>query len=155
MKKDLKTSLAKHVFTRSIIVLMMLLGIFNTAAQSVISPQKTTTENDRTVSGIVIGDDGQSIPGVDVILQGSKIGTITNAEGEFTFPKLLKKGDVLLFHYLGFKSTKHVIDEDELNVINLEVNIVETNEVVLCGDIAISGNFKSKRSHWKKKKTKE
>lgn len=57
------------------------------------------------VKGIVKGkayDKIEALNGANIFLKGTKIGTSSNKKGEFTFPKKLKVGDVLVFSYLGY-----------------------------------------------------
>jgi len=86
------------------------------------------------------------LPGVNVILKGSKIGTQTDFDGNFTFPQKLKKGDVLLFSYVGMESQKVVINDGKsASKIALKVNM-ELDEIIIMGDVASKRVFKSRRN---------
>jgi len=70
----------------------------------------------RKISGTVTGaDDGLSLPGVSVIVQGTKIGTTTNAQGEFSInaPESAKN---LVFSYIGYSSKIVAITGSVVNV---------------------------------------
>ena len=57
-----------------------------------------------TVSGTVVDDTGEALIGVSVRLEGSKLGVVTNIDGEYVLnvPDLAKA--VLTFSYTGMKN---------------------------------------------------
>jgi len=71
---------------------------------ALVNPLLAQTENtgERIVSGKIITDDGEPLLGAAIILKGTTIGTASNEEGKFTFPKPLNENDVLLISYLGY-----------------------------------------------------
>ena len=52
------------------------------------------------VTGIVMDEAGITLPGVNVVVKGTIIGTITDANGQFTLEA--PSDGVLLFTYVGF-----------------------------------------------------
>ena len=80
---------------------------------------------DLTINGIVKGKtetETTVLNGANIFLKGTRIGTTSNKKGEFTFPKSLKVGDILVFSYLGFekKSVKIKSDSKVINIILVE-----------------------------------
>lgn len=65
----------------------------------------------RTISGIV-KDEKQGLPlaGVNIILKGSSVGTISNLDGEFSL-ELPAGGGTLSFSYIGYLSREVLLDE--------------------------------------------
>ncbi len=53
------------------------------------------------VSGVLKGNDGLPLPGVNVIVKGTTKGTVTDFDGKYTV--FCKVGDVLAFSYIGFE----------------------------------------------------
>ena len=53
------------------------------------------------IKGKVVDENGVELPGVSVILQGTKTGTSTGVNGEFSLKA--RKGDVLKFSFIGYK----------------------------------------------------
>lgn len=97
-----------------------------------------------TVSGIV-SDESGPLPGVSVILQGTLISTETNFDGEFEFPKKLKKGDILIFSFVGMDSKKVIIsDKKSAAQTTLEVDM-EMSSCMLMGEVSVKKPFKSKK----------
>ena len=92
-----------------------------------------TTE--RAVKGVVFDEYGP-LENATVHLQGTDYFATTNEKGEFTFPKLLKENDVLVFHSLGYASQKFTIRPDT-TFINL--NLTEY-EIVIIGALKIGNN---------------
>ncbi|MCB0400033.1 MAG: carboxypeptidase-like regulatory domain-containing protein [Winogradskyella sp.] len=141
-------------FLSGIAVICVSLFSFKTEAQNTTN---TTTDTNNTknedaskenlisVKGTVLSsDDGLPLPGANVILEGSVIGTQTNFDGYFEFPQKLKKGDVLIFSYVGLDTKKITITENTNLNIELEVNM-DSCEIVLMGKVAVKEVYKSKR----------
>ncbi|MEX6687071.1 SusC/RagA family TonB-linked outer membrane protein [Danxiaibacter flavus] len=59
------------------------------------------------VSGTVTGANNTPLPGVSVIIKGSKKGTSTDVAGKFTIPAAAN--DTLLLSYIGYKSKEQII----------------------------------------------
>jgi len=91
-----------------------------------------TLAQDVTITGKVTGEsDGLPIPGVNILIQGTTKGTVTNFDGNYSIEA--KKGQVLLFSYTGFKIQKVTVgDETEINV-TLENDLEQLNEIVVIG----------------------
>lgn len=100
--------------------------------------------NNIVVKGKVT-EDGLPLPGVNVVLEGTTIGTQTNFDGDFEFPQKLKKGDVLLFSYIGFDTRKIIIENSE-SASNIELTInMNACEIVFMGKVAVKQIYKSKK----------
>ncbi|SHG64960.1 carboxypeptidase-like regulatory domain-containing protein [Winogradskyella jejuensis] len=89
--------------------LLMSVGLFILVG-ILFNPLQAQTEP-ITVKGIVKDINGP-LDGVSIYLKGSKAGTVSKANGNFTFPNQLSSGDVLIFSYLGYKKESIVIDKD-------------------------------------------
>ena len=86
---------------------------------------------ERPVSGTVTAvDDGTALPGVNVLVQGTTIGTITDVEGNY---RLTVPGDdaTLTFSFVGYEGQSTVVgNRDEINV-QLESDINQLEDVVV------------------------
>lgn len=103
-------------------------------------------KKDIIVKGIIT-ETGSPLPGVSILLQGTTRGTETDFDGKFKFPHSLKKGDVLIFSYLGFKTKKVVItDKKHANniALNLEIDLT-LDDVILMGAVATKKVYRSKK----------
>lgn len=101
-------------------------------------------QKDISVKGHV-SEKNTPLPGVNVVLEGTTIGTQTNFDGDFVFPQKLKQGDVLIFSYIGLTTQKVVItDADSTSKIELKINM-NMDSFILMGDVAVKKVYKSKR----------
>ncbi len=86
---------------------------------------------ERPVSGTVTAvDDGTSLPGVNVLVQGTTIGTITDVEGNY---RLTVPGDdaTLTFSFVGYEGQSTVVgNRNEINV-QLESDVAQLEDVVV------------------------
>lgn len=86
----------------------------------------------RAVSGNVTSAvDGMGIPGASVAVQGTKIGTTTDFDGNYKIEA--KTGDVLVFSFIGFKSQKIAVGTQQSLNVTLQEETAELKEVVVIG----------------------
>ena len=101
---------------------------------------KVSSNDDITVKGVVKDEFGQPLE-ANISLKGTKVGTFADTDGAFTFPKELKKNDVLIFTHLGFNTTEITIDEKSTF---LEITM-GTEVVEMLGAPQVDKPYKSKR----------
>lgn len=79
-----------------------------------VNPLLAQTENngERIVSGKIITDDGEPLLGAAIVLKGTTVSTVSNVDGEFTFPKPLSENDVLQISYLGLNDQEIIINKN-------------------------------------------
>jgi hypothetical protein len=97
------------------------------------------------VSGTVKGktyDKTALLDGVNILLKGTRTGTTTNKKGEFTFPKKLKAGDILVFSYLGL-ATQNIKIKENSSVLN--ITLVEDDSQIF-GALNSNKRYSSKKS---------
>lgn len=139
-------------FWKGIGLACLSLFTFNTLQAQKANPKTKPVENGKeiiqqqkkfSVKGIVADETGP-LPGVSILLQGTHIGAETNFDGKFEFPKKLKKGDVLLMSYLGYKSQKITIS-NATSASEVELKINMEGEIILMGKVAVKQVYKSKK----------
>ncbi len=80
------------------------------------------------VTGVVVDNEGETLPGVSVVAKGTTHGTVTDIDGKFTIN--VPQETVLVFSYVGFESREvKVTNQEYLNVV-LNVSTVLLDEVV-------------------------
>jgi outer membrane receptor protein involved in Fe transport len=94
------------------------------------------TERRGGISGVVKSVDGnQLLPGVNVILKQTVVGTITNQSGEFTISRLTPGQYTVVFTLIGYKKSEVVVDVNEGETKLIEVILqsapVQTEPVVI------------------------
>jgi len=111
---------------------------FNTSNSTIKKQEKKIA-----VKGIVT-DGTEPLPGVSILLKGTTIGTETDFDGNFKFPIELKKGDILIFSFIGMESQKITItSSNAASKINLKVNM-DADSCVLVGKVAVKKVYQSK-----------
>ncbi|WP_293051175.1 TonB-dependent receptor [Paludibacter sp.] len=83
-----------------------------------------------TVSGTVIDEGKQVLPGVSVTIEGGAKGTITDAQGHFTM--LVPHNTTLVFSYIGFK-TQHIVATRNPLMIIMSDDSKAIDEIVVIG----------------------
>ncbi len=107
-----------------------------------------------TLTGTVKSSNGQTLPGVTVTLDGSRIGTTTDDGGRFTLRNLPTGQPTLRFSFVGFKTAvvpvqgsgplTITLDEDEAQLAEVIVSTQKRAESILDVPVAIAaldGNF--------------
>ncbi|WP_275315178.1 MG2 domain-containing protein [Tenacibaculum bernardetii] len=90
---------------------------------------KTSGKYSGTIKGI-ISDESGPLPGVTIIIKGSTEGTETDFDGDFTIKA--KKGDVLVFSFVGMQTIEKVIgDFSSINIWMINDSVLD--EVVVMG----------------------
>jgi TonB-linked SusC/RagA family outer membrane protein len=88
---------------------------------------------ERTISGTVTStEDGSSLPGVNVLLKGTTIGTATDADGKFSLS--IPSGDgTLVFSFIGLEAKEVNIGNQTVINTTLAMDITQLSEVVVVG----------------------
>jgi Ca-activated chloride channel family protein len=87
----------------------------------------------RVITGhVTSSDDGSAIPGVNVLVKGTTIGTVTNAKGYYsiTVPAANKQ---LVFSFIGYVTKEISIGSKSVIDVSLATEINELREVVVTG----------------------
>ena len=87
-----------------------------------------TFAQERVVSGIVSDNAGMPLPGVSVLVKGTKTGTQSDFDGKFSIKA--SSSQVLVFSYIGMKSQEVAASSTSLNV-KLKDDSVELEGVVV------------------------
>lgn len=85
---------------------------------------------ERTVKGVV-SDASGALPGVNVLVKGTKAGVQTDFDGNYSLKA--KTGDVLIFSFLGMKETTKVVGASNTINVKLEEFGKALEEVVIQG----------------------
>ena len=86
-----------------------------------------------TLTGLVVDRQGNPLPGVTILLKGTSMGSVTDAQGNFKFEIPEMKEMVLVFSFVGMKKKELAYHgEKELKIV-LEEEAAEIEEVVVTG----------------------
>ncbi|AMC11975.1 hypothetical protein Lupro_12195 [Lutibacter profundi] len=75
---------------------------------------------------------GSELPGVGIIIKGTTKGTSTDFDGKYSLENV-KKGDVLVFSYIGFSTLEITVGDNTTINVALEQDTETLNEVVIIG----------------------
>lgn len=88
---------------------------------------------ERTVSGRVTStEDGSGLPGVNVLVKGSTVGTITDSNGAYTI-SVPTGSTALSFSFVGFVSQEVEIGGRAVIDVRMETDVTQLSEVVVTG----------------------
>lgn len=88
---------------------------------------------DRVVSGkVTSADDGTTLPGVSVLVQGTMKGTATDANGAFSI-SLAPSETALVFSFIGYKTQVVSVGAQSTLDVILETDVTALEEVVVIG----------------------
>jgi len=86
---------------------------------------------ERQVSGRVISqEDGLAVPGANVVVKGTSIGTITDIDGKYDIT-LTGDDNILVFSYIGMKTREEPINNRTVIDVVLESDVQELTEIVV------------------------
>jgi TonB-linked SusC/RagA family outer membrane protein len=89
-------------------------------------------EQGNTVSGTVIDESGEPLPGVTVLVKGTTQGTVTNSEGNYTLTNI--PDDVtLVFSFVGMLTQEIEVGNQTTIDVTLEIDAIGIEEVVAVG----------------------
>ncbi|GHN00371.1 hypothetical protein WSM22_18600 [Cytophagales bacterium WSM2-2] len=102
------------------------------------SKVQAETLEEFTVKGVVKDETGEKMWGVNIVLKGTTVGTVSNEKGEFEFPQKLKAGDVLVFTFIGFKPEEYLVSSKNMDaVITVDIKC----DVEVMGKVAVTGVY--------------
>lgn len=97
-----------------------------------ITPATSSSSGGHTITGRVTDPHGEPLIGVNIKVEGTTTGMVTDANGKFSLK--VKNGDVLFVSYMGFRTMKITVKGDRRDY---SINMQEDSEVL--EDIIIVG----------------
>lgn len=110
----------RMVFT-SLMFLVVLLNFGNAFGQT------------KVITGKVTDDSNLPIPGANVLLENTNIGTVTNIDGNFTIKVSEKANQSLIFSFVGFESQSIKLKQQTVINVSLKGDAALLDEVVVVG----------------------
>lgn len=90
--------------------------------QTLAEKLKPSKDGKRVISGVVTDNDSIPMPGVNVVLAGSAVGTVTDASGRFQFPQPVEDGQVLIFSFIGYITYTHYVGFSTSDFLQVKLN---------------------------------
>jgi TonB-dependent starch-binding outer membrane protein SusC len=94
-------------------------------------PISQETEVEITVSGKVIDDKGEPLPGALITVAGTTTGTVADFDGNYTLT--VSDGATLIFSFIGFEAMRVPVDNRSRIDVSLKPDISSLEEVVVIG----------------------
>jgi TonB-linked SusC/RagA family outer membrane protein len=85
----------------------------------------------RQINGSVLADDGQPLPGANILLEGSKIGATTDIDGKFKIS--VNEGANLIVSYIGYLEAKIKVTSKTTYSVKLQSSSNNLSEVIVVG----------------------
>ena len=102
-----------------------------------------TSAQERQITGTVTSaSDGSALPGINIVLKGTTIGTVTDGKGDYkiTVPQ---DGAVLVFSFIGYQTKEIEVGKKSVLNVQMEEDVTQLAETVVRG--AASGKRKKDR----------
>ena len=87
----------------------------------------------KSITGTVTDDDGQPLPGVAVVVEGTTVGTVTNVDGVYTLDGIPADAVNLSFSFVGMKTVLVAIADQTTIDLQMEAETIGLEEVVAVG----------------------
>ena len=104
--------------------------ILNDSPTVVVS--ETVAEQKKVISGTIKDSKGITLPGVSVVVKGTTIGTVTNADGSFQL-RIPDGAQTLVFSFVGMKPQEIEVAGRTTISVTLEEETIGVDEVVVVG----------------------
>ncbi|MFA5818404.1 MAG: SusC/RagA family TonB-linked outer membrane protein, partial [Bacteroidales bacterium] len=128
-------SLKKILLTTRIAVILMILGILQAYANDTYTRKILTESSElqqRTITGTVSDENGKPLPGVNVQVEGTTFGAITDINGKYSITKP-NEDAILVFSFIGYNSQKVSASGKTTIDIQLVPALTGLEEVVVVG----------------------
>ena len=83
------------------------------------------------VKGKIVDESGEPVIGATIRIEGSSLGTISDADGRFSLSSV-RKNSKLVISYIGYKTQEIVVDKGNINIVMRE-DTETLDEVVVMG----------------------
>jgi TonB-linked SusC/RagA family outer membrane protein len=91
------------------------------------------TVQQKKINGLVTdAQTGEALPGVNIIVEGTTIGTTTNADGKYSID-VPQENSILVFSYVGYNTERVVLAGQVTVDIKLSADITKLEEIVVVG----------------------
>jgi len=136
-KLSLLRELYSHIFKKSayIVVMMVLAAPMKTLADEHTLPVAEVHQQ-ITVSGTVIDEQGEALPGVSVMVKGTTIGQVTNINGIYTIT-VPDEEAVLIFSFVGYATQEVLVGSQRQLSVTMYESATAIDELVVTGYGAI------------------
>ncbi len=87
---------------------------------------------DRSVSGKIIDETGQPLPGVNVLVKGTSSGTTSDVEGAYTIGGV-NDNSILVFSFIGYHPREVAVGSRTVIDVDMTLDVTSLEEIVVIG----------------------
>lgn len=87
---------------------------------------------DRTVSGKITDEDGESLPGVNVVVRGTLTGTVSDGNGTYQLSGV-NDNSILVFSFIGYETQEVPVGARSVVDVQMTLDVRALEEVVVIG----------------------
>jgi iron complex outermembrane receptor protein len=116
--------------------MMMLALVFLIHSTATLHAKNTNLEMNTTVSGQVLDVDGDPLPGVNVVVKGTVVGTPTDMNGRFNLTVQLDPPITLQFSIVGFQSQELLVESNNVS----DIRVVLEEQTIFGNDVVVSAS---------------
>jgi TonB-linked SusC/RagA family outer membrane protein len=120
------------IYERQVVILEDEKAEIPANVQRQIVEAQTQQPQQKEITGKVTDSDGLPLPGVSVIVKGTTIGTVTNADGEFSL-NIPLNAEILQFSFVGMRTQEIHIEGRTTITVVMEEDVLGIEEVVAVG----------------------
>lgn len=132
----MRTILRKHLARNSYFCagLALSLALPATSLSAAVHGQEVTevAQQHKTVKGHIVDENGEPMIGVSVLVKGTKVGAVTDFDGNFILKNVSPEAATLQVTYMGYKAREVKIGTGDIN-IRMEPDNQLLEEVVVIG----------------------
>ena len=96
------------------------------------SPNQIYSDDTSTVTVTIVDENGEPLPGVNIVIKGTLIGTITDLDGNFTIG-VDGPDAILVISIVGYRTQEVTVGNQTQIDVALEIDIIGLEEVVAYG----------------------
>jgi TonB-linked SusC/RagA family outer membrane protein len=132
----------KVMLTAQIIAILLLTGMSSLTAGENLElkepPSKDSfsltedSEQQKTISGTVLDESGQAMPGVTVVIKGTTSGAVTNMDGIYSIANV-PENSTLVFSFVGMTTQEIVVGKQVAINVSMKADAIGIEEVVAIG----------------------
>lgn len=125
--------LSYKVFDKNVVIRKEALPMKKEAVPLPATPTEPVKKvTNRSVSGKVVDEKGESLPGVSILIKGTQQGTVSDVNGSFSL-ETPDQGAVLVFSFVGYLAQEIEVGAQTSMEVTLKVDEKSLDEVVVVG----------------------
>ncbi len=124
----------KNDYKFKLCLILSICMLFNGIIMAVPSTNSITAASavDRTITGTITTEDGEVLPGVNILVKGTTLGTVTNVQGNYSI-NIPDQGGILIISSIGYISVEIPVNNRSVVDVALVEDVKALEEVVVVG----------------------